>query len=199
MKLNRRRGGWMVGGVSGKVVLDEVLRTLSALKGVKHAFHLSDETREGLREIEKSYPSIGPLTVHNEGIKETLARGHVACIIKDKGFRAPPHATVQLVNDEGVMIGREILPGEKFEAKGKEKLVFLGKDFVVFADRSSGKGARFLLPPIPFKEVEAVGGVRNVCSSSPSTVGDLYIRRAYGFKDDPKLASILIGFDIARR
>ncbi len=186
----------MSAGKSDKRRLDEVLRTLSGLKGVKHAFYLSDELRKGLRDIEKNYPSIGPLTVDNEGIKETLKRGHVACIIKDKGFRAPPHATVQLVDDEGVVIGREILPGEKFEVNDKAKHVFLGKDFVVFVDRSSGKGARFLLPPIPFKEVESLSGVRDVCSSSPSTVGDMYIRKSAGLKDDPKLASILVGFDL---
>ncbi|HEX7392623.1 MAG TPA: hypothetical protein VF374_06725 [Thermoplasmata archaeon] len=176
--------------------LEEVLRTLSGLKGVKHAFYLSEDIRKGLREIEKKYPSIGPLTVQNEGIREALKRSHVACIIKDKGFRAPPHATVQLVNDDGVVIGREILPGERFEPDGKGKHVFLGKDFVVFADRSSGKGARFLLPPIPFKEVASIGGVTNVCSSSPSTVGDMFVRKGTGLKDDPKLASILIGFDL---
>jgi hypothetical protein len=176
--------------------LDEVLRTLSGLKGVKHAFYLSGDLREGLREVEKKYPSIGPLTVQNEGIREALTRSHVACIIKDKGFRAPPHATVQLVNDDGVVIGREILPGEKFEPDGKGKHVFLGKDFVVFADRSAGKGARFLLPPIPFKEVGSIRGVTNVCSSSPSTVGDMFVRKGAGLKDDPKLASIIIGFDL---
>jgi hypothetical protein len=95
------------------------------------------------------------------------------------------------------VIGKELLPGETLRAAERGKAIFLGKDFVIFADRGRGKGARFVLPPVPFREVEDIAGVGNVCSSSPSTAGDLFIRRSKRLDDDPKLASILIGFDLS--
>jgi hypothetical protein len=174
-----------------------VLRVLSGLKGVRHAFYLTGDMRAGLADIESRYPAIGPLTVHNDGVREAVRRRHVACIIKDGSFRAPPHATVQLVDDDGSVIGKELLPGETLRAAERGKAIFLGKDFVIFADRGRGKGARFVLPPVPFREVEDIAGVGNVCSSSPSTAGDLFIRRSKRLDDDPKLASILIGFDLS--
>jgi len=176
--------------------LAEVLEVLSGLKGVRHAFYLTDDMTKGVADIETKYPSIGPLTVHNEGMAEVARREHVACIIKDRSFRGPPKPTVQLVDDDGAVIGRELLPGETMTASERRKVIFLGKDFVIFADKGRGKGARFVLPPVPFAEVEAVPGVRNVCSSSPSTMGDMFIRRGIGLEDDPKLASIVIGFDL---
>ena len=175
---------------------DEILESLAHLKGVRHAFYLSKTARSGLGKIEKQYPSIGPLTVKNDGVLECLKRRHVACIVKDRSFRAPPHSTVLLVNSDGETIGRELLPGEKIEERAGEKVIFLGDDFVLFANRGSGKGARFVLPPVPFKEVEDLDGTANVVSSSPSTVGDLYLRKSAGLEDDPKLASILVGFDL---
>jgi len=150
-------------------------------------------------DIESRYPAIGPLTVHNEGVGEVAGRRHVACIIKDSAFRAPPRATVQLIDEDGAVIGKELLPGETVNPEERDKVIFLGKDFVIFADRGRGKGARFVLPPVPFREVEEIPGVINVCSSSPSTAGDLFIRRGMGLDDDPMLASVLIGFDLAGR
>lgn len=174
-----------------------MLNDLSRLKGVKHAFYLTSEMRSGLSRIEKKYPSIGPLIVRNDGVMECLKRKHVACIIKDRSFRSPPHATVMLVNDEGEVIGRELLPGEKVKETAEVKTIFLGDDFVIFARRGSGKGAKFVLPPVPFSEVEKMRGTDDVVSSSPSTVGDLFLRKLGGLDDDPRLASILIGFNLA--
>jgi hypothetical protein len=176
--------------------LKEIIKVLSGIKGVKHSFYLTKEMREGLVELERKYPSVGPLTVQNEGILACLRSEHVACIIKDKTFRGPPHPTVVLVNDRGEVIGRELLPGEK-QPKGPGKTLMLGQDFVVFADKRASKGARFVLPPVPFKEVEEMSGTSSVKSSSPSTPGDSFLRKKARLEDDPKLASILIGFDLS--
>jgi len=176
--------------------LKEILKILSGIRGVRHSFYLTREMRKGLTELERRYPSIGPLTVQNEGILACLRSEHVACIIKDKTFRGPPHPTVVLVNDSGEVIGRELLPGEK-QPKGPGRILMLGQDFVVFADKRASKGARFVLPPVPFKEVEEMRGTCSVISSSPSTPGDFFLRKKVRIEDDPKLASILIGFDLS--
>lgn len=177
--------------------LKEVLGILSGLRGVKHAFYLTPEIRKELAKIESHYPSIGPLTIRNEGVMECLRREHVACVLKDRHFRPPPAPTVVLIDDSGEIIGRELLPGEEPPSPQDGRTIMLGKGFVIFFKKGSGKGARFVLPPVAFHELEAVPGIRRVCSSSPSTVGDMHIRRAEGLPDDPKLASILVGFDLA--
>ena len=176
--------------------LDEIERVLASLRGVKHVFYLTGDMKKGLEKMERRYPPIGPLTVQNDGVLECLKRRHVACIVKDGTFRGPPHPTVILINGNGAVIGRELLSGEKVEPGEGTKTLFLGKDFVVFVGKESGKGSRFVLPPIEFKEVEDVLGTARVVSSSPSTAGDLFLRKKAGLEDDPKLASILIGFDL---
>mgnify|MGYP001055933954 CR=1 FL=1 len=176
--------------------MDEVLSTLSSLKGVRTTFYLTEGMRDTLRRIESEANPFGPVVVRNDGVLECLMRDRVACIVKDKTFRPPPRATVLLVDDDGVVIGRELLPGEKVEEEPGRKTLYLSKDFVVFHDGRSGRNARFVLPPVPFPEVEALGSAQRVCSSSPSTRGDLVVRQSAGLDDDPALATVLIGFDL---
>jgi len=178
--------------------LQEILRVLSKMKGAKHAFYLTKAMRTGLEKLESDYPSLGPLTITNDGVMVTLKREHVACVLKDKNFRAPPHATVLLIDDDENIIGRELLPGERLSKDKANKAIMIGRDFVVFYRKGAGRGARFVLPPVPFAEVERLEGTSRTVSSSPSTVGDSFLRRKAGLRDDPKLASILIGFDLRR-
>ena len=176
--------------------LEKVFKVLSKLKGVRHSFYLTESMRAGLAKMESSYPSIGPLTIENNGVKECLKRKHVACIIKDKQFRAPPRATVYLIDETGKIVGRELLPGEKVSSTRIRKVVMLGNDFAVFFEKGTGKGAHFVLPSVPFKEIEELDGVKAVCSSSPSAAGDYFLRERAKLEEDPKLASILIGFEL---
>ena len=184
-------------GDEGAAVLERALSTLSSLKGVRKAFYLSDDLRKEVGEIEKNRSmSLGLLTVHNDGVLECLGRTHVACIVKDSTFRPPPTPTVVLMDEDGKVIGRELIAGEEPEAAPGQKLIYLGKDFVIFYDGRKGSRARFVLPPISFEEVERIRNTTSVCSSSPSTDGDFFLRKSAGLPDDPKLATILIGFDL---
>ena len=176
--------------------LGDVLRTISGLKGVKKAFYLDRKVRTELARIERQHGESGPLVVHNEGVLDCLCRSHVACIVKDKTFRPPPHATVLLVDGAGKVIGKELLAGEAAKPAPGVRILRLGKDFVIFYDGKAKGEARFVLPPVPFKEVEEMEGAARVVSSSPSTLGDLHIKRAAGLDDDPKLATVLVGFDL---
>lgn len=178
--------------------MDDVLSLLDSLKGVRKSFYLSDSMRAKLKEVESDVHPFGPLVVKNEGVLECLTRDRVACIVKDTSFRPPPRATVVLIDEDGVIVGRELLPGETVAEEPGRKTLYLGKDFVIFHDGRSGRNARFVLPPVPFAEVEAMPFADRVVSSSPSTAGDLFIRRAAGLGDDPKLATVLIGFDLRR-
>ena len=176
--------------------LGEVQRTLSGLKGVKHCFYLTRAMRSSLEKIERSYPSLGPLAVCNDGVLECLRREHIACIVKNKSFRAPPKPTVLLVGEDGDLIGRELLPGEKAEDCPGKRTICLGPDFVIYYEKGKGRGAKFVFPPVPFMEIDGMVGLRNVVSSSPSAVADLFLKKKAGLDDDPRLASILVGFDL---
>jgi hypothetical protein len=178
----------------------KIIELLKSLEGVKQAGRVSDEMRSKLVEHEERYSSLGPIGVDNIGVRSAAERERLYFIIKDKRFRPPPTPTVQLLAEDGTVLGEEIIAGAKRAAGKEEKTVNLGKDLIIYYSRAKEKGrnSRFVLPPVPFPEIEALGFARNVVSSSPSTLGDAELKCSIGIEDDPRLASILVGFDVSR-
>lgn len=176
-------------------VVEEVLGVLRRLEGVVEAFVIKPETRRHLREIEQGIKMTLGIEVRNTGIEECLKREHLVGIIKNRSFRAPPEPTVLLMGDDGTILGEEVLPERRRVFEGRDDVIFLSEDFVIYTDRRAGKREYFLMPPISFPEVEAVRGTRNVVSSSPTALGDVLVRKSHGYEDDPRLATVIIGFD----
>lgn len=176
----------------------EVVALLRSLKGVIHAGAIPQGLRKKLLYQEERYASIGPIAVDNIGVKSVVQRQRLYYIIKDKRFRPPSIPTVQLVAEDGTVLGEEIIKGRKPMLDNGEKPLYLGKDFIIQCSKAKSKGrnSRFILPPVPFPEIEGLKFAKNVISSSPSTLGDVDLKREIGIEDDPKLASVLVGFDV---
>lgn len=176
----------------------DIIALLKSMEGVLRAGIVSAKMRKQLLDQEKRYAALGPIAVENIGMKTAAQRERLYYIIKDKRFRPPPIATVQLVAEDGTVLGEEIIRGRKPVIEEGEKPLYLGKDFVIQCSKAKAKGknARFVLPAVPFPEVEKVRDARNVTSASPSTLGDADLRKWIKIGDDPKLASIVIGLDM---
>ncbi|MGD1060651.1 MAG: hypothetical protein ABR879_04260 [Methanomassiliicoccales archaeon] len=173
----------------------EVLSLLGGMEGVQHVFLLDDRTRATLISIEDKVMGTLDISCNNEGVRQCLMRKHVAVIIKDKRFRPPPEPTVMLVGEDGLVMGMEIFPHQRKEYEGKDNVLFLSEEFIVFLDRKPKSKECFYMPPVRFPEVEALKGTRNVVSCSPSAPGDMFVRKAHGLPDDPKFASVMVGWD----
>ena len=166
------------------------------MEGVIEVFPVNGETFETLRDIENNVKATLNMDVLNTGVEECLKRQHIFCIIKDSRFRPPPEPTVLLVGDDGLIMGKEIIPTDNEDYKENEEVIFLSEEFIIYKDVKPNDREYFLMPPVSFPELEEDHDVRNVVSCSPSAPGDLMLRKFHGLNDDPSLASILIGFDM---
>jgi hypothetical protein len=119
---------------------------------------------------------------------------------------------VQLVDNKGNILGEEIVSVEqKKKHEANENATFVAPDFVLTVDpneiqqtlttdyleKNKAKQA-FILSPVQFIEVEELVDTCYVVSSSPDPLADLYIKEYFEFEDDPKLASILVGFNVKK-
>lgn len=190
-------------------VLQEVIDTINPLRGVLDVGVLTDEVRKNVLKIEMD--KAGELIpVINMGVNECLNRDYTVAIIKNASFRPPPTATVQLVDNKGNLLGEEIVSNnQKKKYKEDEKAKFINPDFVLLKDQKdieedlktenlekNPTKQAFVLPPVQFIEVEELEDTYDVVSSSPDPLADLYLKEVFNFEDDPKLASILVGFNI---
>jgi hypothetical protein len=176
---------------------ERAVEIIKSMTGTRLAFVLRPEVVDAVLKIEDSIKSQIGLDVVNEGVSQCLRRQHVICVIKDTRFRPPPEPTVLMMGDKDLVIGTEILPGQHHMYKDLDNVCWLGDDFVVFTDKVPKTKEFFLMPPVSFPELEQVPGARNIVSCSPSPLGDLIIKNHYDLADDPKLASILVGFDLS--
>lgn len=177
--------------------VERAVDIIKGMTGTRLAFPLNEETVEAVKRIEDCIKSQIGLDVVNEGVRQCLRRQHVICVIKDTRFRPPPEPTVLMMGDTDMVIGTEILPGQHSRYREMDNICWLGDDFVVFTDKAPKSKEFFLMPPVSFPELEQVPGASNIVSCSPSPLSDMIIKNHYGLEDDPKLASILVGFDMA--
>jgi hypothetical protein len=179
------------------VTIDEVVDFISRMAGSRHVFPLRAEAKENLIKIEESVKATFGINCSNQGVMDCLARENIIVIIKDFRFRPPPEPTVLLMADDGMIIGKEIFPEQRAQYLDREDVIFLSDEFILFPELKAKGKERFVMPPVSFPEVEKMSGAKNVVSCSPSPPGDMFVRSLHGLPDDPKLASVLVGYDDA--
>jgi len=176
-------------------VIDKPLEIIKGLKGVVNAFHLDEKILEQMREEEAKVTAMGNIAVNNEGFSQALERENIICIIKDPRFRPPPEPTVILISGTGEIMGLEVFPFTAKEYLNREDVVWLSDAFVLFPLVKGSGGEKFIMPPVSFPELNKDNGCKDVVSCSPAPTCDLLMRTYYQLKDDPKLASVLVGYN----
>lgn len=190
---------------------------------------LSPGARREVARVEADHEAAAAVPVQNVGVRCAAARAETFVILKDARFRPPGMPTVYLVEEaagrppgpaerpadpfqlvvEGRcyrVIGQELhdggAGGVPAAGNARSEAVYLADTFAMFPERRTGTGVPcyFLLPPIPFPELEARQqelGIARVVSVSPSLAVDMYLRELHGFDPGNELATILVGFDTA--
>jgi hypothetical protein len=192
------------------------------IRSLKGVIHLKKLEADHLITIKTHCPikeQNGFADIVYSGLEEVLRRELVWVLLKDTGFRPPPGKTVYMVEDveeslpgmENILrqgerqyriIGEELFKGEP---EPREAHFLLSDGFAIFTERRNRTRhlpAYFLLPPIPFPELEEKKedfGIRNIVSVSPSATSDIILREMFGFDLSPEYATILVGMDRIRR
>jgi len=189
------------------------LELLAGLAGVRAVLLIEPAQVPSILAAEERYERCASIPLENLGIRTALSRGTAAALLKDTTFRKPPAPTLYLVEAGDAppgeelafgsrrfrIIGEEVVAGEQAPAGGA---VPISDTFLLYPERRSdvSRPSRFLLPPVAFPELETPAWeprVRAVVSSSPSPLGDARLREICGFPDDPSLATLVVGFDVA--
>lgn len=167
---------------------DEVIRRIEALPGVLRVVRVERADRDGLASRRTADAA------ENRGVTEVLSRERIVCLFKDVTFRPPPEPTLLLVDDDGTVLGRELLPGDA-PPPGR-RVAFLGKDFVLFSGERPRGSYRFLLPAVRFPELDGLRTIEKVVSASPDSPQDDFLRARFGVPLGREYASVLVGYDV---
>ena len=185
------------------MVLEEVIDIIKNLDGTVDVQKLSNEDKKTLIKIESSHDN-DIIPVINKGLEECLSKEVCLVLLKSEEFRVPSEPTVLLVTDSGRILGQELIsPEDREKYAHKDNVIFLSNNFIIFKPDNMTRSAvaekeLFILPAIPFPELDNVMAISDVVSCSPSTLGDEYIKNKYNYPDDPHLATIIVAFSKKR-
>jgi hypothetical protein len=196
--------------------VQRILKCLASIPGVISAVRLSDEQRLEAVEQESRLERASDIPVRNVGMRLIAERRECFALLKDSTFRSPRAPTVYLVEEDAPINSAHILvvDGRCYAVVGEEvcngrgpyseAAVPLDDSFVIFPERrqSPDTPCVFLLPPIPFPELEKEAprlGICDIVSVSPSLAVDTLIRSSFGFPLTNELATLLIGCNITQR
>ena len=172
--------------MSGKAV-DEVINRAKRMPGVVDAIPLDNKERTKIEELEKEAESHGAvkgmMRFVNEGVWEVLKREHLIVVLADdeQGFRPPPEPWVVICDENDDKVGEWLPPEKREKLKGDPSCLFVSDDFVLYKDKYKKGDVYFLMPPIPFPEVEEVEGVKDVISGTTSAPADIYLKEILGY------------------
>ncbi len=182
-----------------RIILEKAINKIKKLKGVVDVKEMDYGDRNALNESELNRNG-DIIPVLNTGLEDCLKREYLLLLLKNHNFRCASEPTVLLITAKGRILGQEVISDEEKENfRCREDIYFLSNDFVLFKNdrntlRTGGEKQLFILPSIPFPELDNIENIEDIVSCSPSTAGDSYLRNKYGYPDDRNLATILIGF-----
>jgi len=137
----------------------------------------------------------GGMKLENIGVVQCCRRQYVGVLFCRGEFRRPDACSMYIINNKGVIIGREVTKAEKEAMKDDPNVAWLSSTMAMFLDKVDSNDARFVISAMPFKPEGMPEGMEAVIYY-PSVVTAKKLNELYGVDDENSTVStILIGIN----
>ena len=137
----------------------------------------------------------GGMKLENIGVVQCCRRQFVGVLFCRGEFRRPDACSMYIINNKGVIIGREVTKSEKEAMKDDPNVAWLSSTMAMFLDKVDSNDARFVISAMPFKPEGMPEGMEAVIYY-PSVVTAKKLNELYGVDDENSTVStILIGIN----
>ena len=137
----------------------------------------------------------GGMKLENIGVVQCCRRQFVGVMFCRGEFRRPDACSMYMINNKGVIIGREVTKSEKEAMKDDPNVAWLSSTMAMFLDKVDSNDARFVISAMPFKPEGMPQGMEAVIYY-PSVVTAKKLNELYGVDDENSTVStILIGIN----
>lgn len=137
----------------------------------------------------------GGMKLENIGVVQCCRKQFVGVMFCRGEFRRPDACSMYIINDKGVVIGREVTKVEKEAMKDDPNVAWLSSTMAMFLDKVDSNDARFVISAMPFKPEGMPQGMEAVIYY-PSVATAKKLNDRYGVDDENSTVStILIGIN----
>ena len=177
-------------------ITQKVIDYVRTVDGVLDVFEMDDDTSNEVWEIERSVRTKVDKDYKNIGYDEAMKRMHRLCVFYDDTYIFGIRSILKLMTTDGTVMGTNLAPHEIEEYKGRDDVLWVSEDFIVFTN-VIGKGEEmFVLFPFEIKEIEEnVPGTYSVIGTSPTTSSDSALKTRFGKPMTKGMYTMIIAFD----
>jgi len=199
-----------MGSMSKREALENVKTQIMSVKGVLGIAELDEEQRktvEYLEEMAMKNIFLGMGRGKNEGVKESLSHEITMVLFTDINFDLPKDVNMMELISKGEVVGMAVMDLDKIKEFKKDKEYVVISDFLVIRRDAKINPAAFasgdtffLFNGFQIEQFSKIPEMKDHVLSIPSSPVFDFLKEE--FKDrmilfDPKLASILVGFNLS--
>ena len=177
-------------------IMQDVIDYLRTVKGVIDAYEIDGALSYDLMYVEKSVKTRNGSGYKNVGYDEAMKRKHRVCIFYDDTYIFGKRSILKLMTSDGTIMGTNISPDDADQYLGRDDVIWVSEDFIVFPDVVGGGEEVFVLYPSEIHEMEDdVPGVKTAIGTSPTMSSDTLLKQTF---DKPLVRGIytfVIAFD----
>ena len=177
-------------------VTDGVLEYVKTVTGVLDAYVMDDEVSKAVLEIERSVRTQTNSDYKNLGYEEAIKRQFRVCIFYDDTYIFGKRSILKLMSSDGTIMGTNLSPDEIELYRGRDDVIWVSEDFIMFTDVVGKGDEAFVLLPFPIEEIEeSVPGSRNVIGTSPTMSSDTELKRVFHKPMIRGVYTMIVAFD----
>ena len=177
-------------------LMSDMLDYLRTVEGVLDVFEMDDEISNKIWDIEKSVRTTVRNEYKNVGYDFAMDRKHRVCVFYDDTYLFGKRSIVKLMSSDGTIMGTSLHPEEIESYKGRDVIIWISDDFIVFPN-IVGKGEEaFVLYPIDIPEIsEHVPESNRVIGTSPTLSSDTALKSRFEKPLIKGIFTMVIAFD----
>ena len=157
---------------------------------------MDDDISERIRDVERRVKTKCDCVYRNAAYDEAMSKRHRICIYYDGGFMVEKHPIVKLEDMNGQVLGTSLLPEEIESYKGREDVLWVSDDFVVFPYLNGEIDEAFILYPFDIPEIrDNVPDCEDLCGTSPTLSSDSMLKEWGRIDPSQSVFTAIVAFD----
>lgn len=177
-------------------LVGEMIEYLRTVDGVLDVFEMDDDVSNDVWNIERSVRTTVKNEYKNVGFDIAMECKHRMCVFHSDTYLFGKRSVVKLMTSDGTVMGTSLRPEDIESYKGRDDVIWISEDFVVFPDIVGEGEESFVLYPIDIPEIcENVPGCRKAIGTSPTLPSDLVLKDKFDKPKTDQIYTMIIAFD----
>jgi len=173
-----------------------ICKIMNEVEGVASIVVFEDPIADRIRDEEETVRSVAGPDVINMAFTETYSREVRLCMFCERSISKQETSTLTLEDREGNILGMILTKSMIPEYQGREDIIWVSEDFIMFPGVVPTGDERFILKPMSFPVLNENDGCYDVVMSSPAPSSDILIKRHYGVSLNEELSTVIVGFNV---